>query len=66
MHKYRYVEGLVLVKVSPDVLAASLDSYLASTDVMYAEPDYKVTVTAPPNDPDMPFRREQVALDASV
>ncbi len=38
----------------PDALGASLNSYLASVDVMYAEPDHKMTLRTAPNDPDFP------------
>ena len=46
------MDGLVLVHVSGEELATALDAYLARPEVLYAEPDYVMHVTAVPNDPD--------------
>ncbi|UCE61514.1 MAG: S8 family serine peptidase [Phycisphaerales bacterium] len=48
---FRLVDGLQLVEVDADHLAASLAAYAGSPDVLYAEPDFIVHADVVPNDP---------------
>lgn len=47
-----HVDGLAFVRVAPNNLAAKLVDLRNDPDVLYAEPDYEITASATPNDPD--------------
>lgn len=53
---YRAVEGLHLVRVQPGDANNALRRLRADANVLYAEPDYILTVEAVPNDPLFPFQ----------
>jgi len=52
LHSYVNVPNLVLVRVSPDRLAAAITEFIGRSEVLYVHPDYELELYHPINDPD--------------
>lgn len=55
LREFRWVDGLVLMRVAPGRVGEAIARYQADPNVLYAEPDGYVHPTSPPDDPFFPL-----------